>query len=73
MGLTDAKVVALVMYPVTRAREWNGVYGISKYVISDEEFTKKVNELNSIFHLPIYLLGENEDLEKLCNTIIDFF
>lgn len=73
MGLTDTTVIALVMYPVTRVKEWNGVYGESRYTISDEEFRNKAYELTEKFHIPVYMLGNEEHLNMLCNNIIDFF
>lgn len=73
MGLVDSTVVALMMYPITYASDWNGVYGNSKYRISDDEFTKKADELRVEFNIPVYLLGNQKHLEDLCQNIIDFF
>lgn len=73
MGLVDSIVVALVMYPITYASDWNKVYGNSKYRISEEEFTQKANELMAEFNIPVYLLGNQKHLEDLCQNIIDFF
>lgn len=72
-GLVDSTVVALVMYPITYASDWNGVYGNSKYRISEEEFTQKSNELMAEFNIPVYLLGDKNHLEDLCQNIINFF
>lgn len=72
-GLTDAEIVALVVYPITRAKDWNGVYGNSKYTITEEEFKNKASELEEVFHMPVYLLGNKNHLDCLCKNIIDYF
>ena len=72
IGLTDATVLALVMYPVTYSSEWGGI-GASKRNITEEEFSEKARELEDEFHTPVYLLGDEDDLSQLCENIIDFF
>ena len=49
MGLTDTKVIALVMYPVTLVKDWNGVYGISKRKVTAEEYEEKSQYLTGLF------------------------
>lgn len=72
IGLTDATVLALVMYPITYSSEWGGI-GTSKRNITDEEFSKRARELEDEFHTPVYLLGDEDDLSQLSENIIDFF
>lgn len=72
IGLTDATVLALVMYPVTYSSEWGGI-GASKRNITEEEFFERARELEDVFQTPVYLLGDEDGLSKLCEKIIDFF
>ena len=72
-GLTDANVIALVMYPITFSNNWNGIYGESKHVITDDEFLRKKGMLQNEFNIPVFLLGEKQDMESLCQVIIDYF
>ena len=48
MGLTDATIVALVMYPLTYSNDWNGVYGNAKYKISYDEYRERAETLHII-------------------------
>lgn len=72
-GLTNASIVALVMYPITYDNDWNGVYGCGKHKISREEFESKANQLYKEFGVPVFMLGGNNDSKLLCQTVIDFF
>lgn len=73
MGLTDATILALVIYPLTYANDWNEIYGNVKYKITNDEFKKKARELQKIFQIPVFLLGNSEHTSELCKTVIDFF
>lgn len=72
-GLTDAKVIALMLYPITLVKDWNGVYGISKRKVTVEEYEEKRQCLQGLFQIPVYFLGNDDHMEKLCENIIDFF
>ena len=67
-GLTDASLLAFVMYPMTFFNEWSH----AKRRITNEEFSEKKNELRKVFDVPVYLLGE-QNIENLCQNIIDYF
>jgi hypothetical protein len=69
MGLTDATVIALVIFPITNKEVF---YHGKKEKISNNEFQNKAKELYDAFHIPVYLLSD-ENINKLCNTIIDYF
>lgn len=73
MGLTDASIIAFVMYPIAYPSDWNGIYGNSKRYITDEEFDQKARLLQKEFSAPVYMLGEQQHIEDLCQKIIDFF
>lgn len=67
-GLTDASLIALVMYPLTYLNEWSN----TKRRITCDEFNEKADMLRSFFRVPVYLLGE-QHTGLLCQDIIDFF
>lgn len=68
-GLTNAIIVAFVMYPMTFLNEWNSL----KREVTHEEFKEKTNALQKLFKVPVFLLGEQQHICDLCQTIIDFF
>lgn len=67
-GLTDASLIAFVMYPMTYLNEWSNV----KRRITYEEFDESAEELRRIFDVPVYLFGE-QHIENLCQDIVDYF
>lgn len=72
-GLTDADVIAFVMYPITYSDDWNGGYRNSVHKISFLEFEEKVAVLRTEFQIPIFMLGEQQHMSDLCQIIIDYF
>lgn len=73
MGLTDADIIAFVIYPITYSEDWNGLYGNSKHKITIEEFKCKAELLMQEFHIPVYMLGDKMHMSKLCQDVIDYF
>ena len=73
MGLTDADIIAFVIYPITYSEDWNGLYGNSKHKITIDEFKCKVELLMQEFHIPVYMLGDKMHMSKLCQDVIDYF
>lgn len=73
MGLTDANIIAFVMYPITYSKDWNGVYGNAKYRIDYCEFEEKATILQEKFNIPVFLLGNQQHMHELCQEIIEFF
>ena len=69
MGLTDTDIVAFVVFPITYEDSY--YYG-KKVAISETQFQSKAKELYDTFHVPVYLLNE-EQISELCNTVIDKF
>lgn len=72
MGLTDAAIVALVMYPLTYSNDWNGVYGNAKYKISYDEYEQRANILHKEFQFPVFLLGDERHMNDLGQVTTDF-
>lgn len=73
MGLTDATIIAFVIYPLTYSSDWNGVYGNSRCKITYEEFKQKADILLKEFQIPVFMLGEKQHMSELCQTLIEFF
>ena len=73
MGLTDADIIAFVIYPITYSEDWNGLYGNSKHKITIDEFKCKAELLMQEFHIPVYMLGDKMHMSKLCQDVIDYF
>lgn len=69
MGLTDASIIAFVMFPITYNND--SFYG-KKVMVSKTQFQSKETELHKAFNIPVYLLND-EHINELCNTIIDTF
>lgn len=67
-GLTSAKVIAFVMYPMTYINDWSSL----KRTITYEEYFEKSNMIRDYFGIPVYLLGDDSN-KDLCQVIIDFF
>jgi len=73
MGLTDASIIAFMLFPLTYSDDWKGGYGSVKRTITDEEFMQKKKELQEEFKIPVYILGKVDHIRELCEKIIDFF
>ncbi len=73
MGLTGAKILAFMLYPITYTSDKNGVYGNDRYRITYQDYEKRASELFQEFKIPTFLLGNRTHMRKLCNEIIDFF
>ena len=67
----NTKVIALVIFPMDIDEHWRGM-NYKKHKLSYEEFLEKKQKFVS-FGLPIFLLGNDEDMEQLFAELIDFF
>lgn len=72
IGLTDATIVAFVLYPITYANGSEGG-GSLKRKITYAEFEQKADMLQKEFRIPTYLLGEKVHMSELTQAVIDFF
>ncbi len=73
MGLTDASIIAFVLYPIAYFSMEDGAHKEFKRRITDDEFKEKVYILQKEFHIPVYMLGEQQHMSSLCQTVIEFF
>jgi len=73
MGLTDATIIAFVMYPITYSSDWSGIYGNSKHKVTNDEYKQKSDTLQDEFQIPVFMLGNKQHTNDLCKLIINFF
>lgn len=66
----DAKVVALVIYPITITDDWSGFYG-KKRSISNEEYTALKTKYEKSFNIPV--LSLNDNISALKEIILNYF
>lgn len=68
----ETYVLALVVYPMNLKSDWTGIYGGLKPLTFDECYLLK-QELNSKFDLPIFILGDEADMNELFETVLSYF
>lgn len=68
----DCKIIAFVVFPVVQARDWAGEYGV-KSTLTSEEHHRLAEKLWGRFHLPVFRLGIDSEMERLTDQIISFF
>lgn len=68
----ESKVIALSLFPLHRDLEW-AVVGKNATPLTREEIYNKKTYFEDNLHLPCFILGDEEELLKLVNVIIDFF
>ena len=71
-GATDSKVISIVLFPMSIQNDWRCIFD-SKVKISKENFKLISSQIYEQTKLPIYKLGDETDMIKLGNLIIDFF
>ena len=72
-GLTDASIIAFVMYPLTYDSNQNGLYSSLKHKLTYQEYKEKSSILLEEFKIPTFILGNQQDIIDICETIINFF
>lgn len=73
IGLTNATVIAFVIYPFTYGNNQNGIYGTLKHKLDYTEYKEKYRILLDEFNIPTFMLGNQKDVKDICDLIIDFF
>lgn len=66
------KVIALVMFPMDLRNDWSGMYG-SREKMDIEKYIYKKTKLENEFLIPLYELGNEEDMEQLVEIIKNYF
>lgn len=67
----DCKVIALCIFPIDIDNTSSLLY--RKKALSNEKFLELENKLNKYYKLPIYKLGNENHLNSLFETIIEYF
>lgn len=67
----DCKVIALCIFPIDIDNTSSLLY--RKKALSNEKFLELENKLNKYYKLPIYKLGDENHLNSLFETIIEYF
>lgn len=68
----DGKVISICVYPMKYKSDWSSIYS-QKESLSNNEFYTLKEILVEKFSIPIYKLGNEDDLNALLNDIINFF
>lgn len=68
----ECRVIALVIFPMQLKNDWSSIYN-SKEPLTDEEYLEIHHRLVDTFSLPVYLLGNDQDMTTLMEHIISFF
>lgn len=71
-SISKSCVIALILYPMGILDNWRSLYA-AKRPHNEEELTYFKSRLTQAFHLPVYILGIDDDMNMLTQKIIDFF
>ncbi len=71
-GLTDSKVIGIVVFPMKESDDWRGMFD-ARTKISDEEYETLSLEIETAFNIKAYKLGEISDITVLRDDIIQYF
>lgn len=71
-SVTEGAVMAIVCFPMELKTNWRGMLGALD-VLKKERYQEIKESLALRFKIPVYLLGESEDMDFLVNDIIEFF
>jgi len=68
----DCKVIGASLFPVTLSDGYTGLLGAKKRLDYDKLRTLR-GALSMELNIPVYLLGEKDEMTELADTVIDFF
>lgn len=71
-GLIDCKVIGLVCFPMKFSDNWGGIVG-GKERITKEEEDKIKKEVSKELERPVFILGNEEDMNLTYECCIDYF
>lgn len=66
------KVLSIVIFPMDLKKNWSGIYG-KKNILSDDALNKLKKSLSEYLEVPIFALGNDNDMDKLVDIVIDYF
>lgn len=68
----NCSVIALILFPMTLKDDWSSMYG-SRRPLTKAECEEIRNQISSFYNIPVYILGNNEEMYELVEQITDFF
>ncbi|MBE6052537.1 MAG: DUF1611 domain-containing protein [Clostridium sartagoforme] len=71
-GLTNCKVISLVVFPMDFKNNWAKVMD-SRIKVSDEDIKKFIYDIQRKAKVPCYVLGNMQDMSKLYEDCINYF
>lgn len=71
-SVNGCKVIAIVVFPMDISDGWSSLYGM-KQILSDEKYRQLQYCLSNRFNIPIFKLGEGNNMSELFQTIVDYF
>lgn len=66
------KVIAIVVFPMNLNNNWTGIYGGKTKLDMNSYYKLKAN-LQDIFKIPVFKLGDEVDMETLTTEVVGFF
>ena len=69
---TESAVLALVVFPVDLRNPSAGIYS-EKVSLTESNYRQLKKKLTEYFRLPVYRLGEADDMNHLTQICIDYF
>lgn len=68
----DAKIIAIMVYPMKIKNSWEGIFGL-KTPLSDMEFNELEKKIKDIYKISIYNLSNDTHIDYLIQDILNFF
>lgn len=69
---SGSKVIAIVVFPLTIEKGWKELYG-KKILLSEDEYLRTKEKLEKMLEIPVFCLGNDNDMDNLVQDVIDFF
>lgn len=68
----DTKVIAIVVFPKDIKSDWKGMYG-TKELMTEDKYNQFKEQLKKRFDKPVFRLGDEEDIRKLFEEVVNYF
>ena len=68
----ESKVIAIVLFPLDLKEQWKGLYG-KKTIVEKSKIDLLTKSVDHLFHLPLFLLGNEQDMLNLTDCILNYF
>ena len=68
----ECDVIALVIFPMDIKDDWAGIYG-TKQPLSNEKYIIIKEQLYNRFNIPVFKLGDDNNMANLAEKVINYF